>query len=180
MNNDDIIMKDRTNNKMINIRLEINIDNSINQNNNMNNHEKSNKLNYSSKKNYNANYIDNLFDSFNDNSKLENTSNNNYNYNENRNPNLFDNNRSNTFYTNNNTKITNENSNLNYQGDNGKIEEVFNGKKYFAYSEKKKENLNNEDKNRMTHKTEFKGKGNNLYSEISSLLLNDSLHIPNI
>ena len=180
MNNDDIIMKDRTNNKMSNIRLEINIDNSINQNNNMNNHEKSNKLNYSSKKNYNANYIDNLFDSFNDNSKLENTSNNNYNYNENRNPNLFDNNRSNTFYTNNNTKITNENSNLNYQGDNGKIEEVLNGKKYFAYSEKKKENLNNEDKNRMTHKTEFKGKGNNLYSEISSLLLNDSLHIPNI
>ena len=175
MNKDDIIMKDRIDNNMSNRRLEINVENRINQNNNINNHEKSNKLNYSSKKNYNANYIDNLFDSFNDNSKLDNT-----NYNENKNPNLINNNRSNTFYTNNNTKITNENSNLNYQRDNGKIEEVYNGKKYFAYSEKKKDNSNDEDKNRMNNKTEFKGKGNNLYSEISSLLLNDSLHIPNI
>ena len=175
MNKDDIIMKDRIDNNMSNRRLEINVENIINQNNNINNHEKSNKLNYSSKKNYNANYIDNLFDSFNDNSKLDNT-----NYNENKNPNLINNNRSNTFYTNNNTKITNENSNLNYQRDNGKIEEVYNGKKYFAYSEKKKDSSNDEDKNRMNNKTEFKGKGNNLYSEISSLLLNDSLHIPNI
>ena len=175
MNKDDIIMKERIYNNMSNRRLEINVENSINQNNNINNHEKSNKLNYSSKKNYNANYIDNLFDSFNNNSKLDNT-----NYNENKNPNLINNNRSNTFYTNNNTKITNENSNLNYQRDNGKIEEVYNGKKYFAYSEKKKDNSNDKDKNRMNNKTEFKGKGNNLYSEISSLLLNDSLHIPNI
>ena len=46
-----------------------------------------------------------------------------------------------------------------------------------AYSEKKQENVNNEGNN-INNKTAFKK--NNIYSEISSLLLNDSLHIPNI
>ena len=172
-NNDDIIMEDKFANNLLNKMSEINIDNNNNINS-KNNKDISNKLNYSSKKNYNTNYMDNLFDSFNDNSKIENN-----NYNENMNPNYIQKNNinmSNTLYS----KNTKENSNLNYQKDNGKIEEVCNGKKYLAYSEKKKENINNGEKKSITNKTEFKIKGNNIYSEISSLLLNDSLHIPNI
>ena len=175
MNNGDIIIEDKVDNNIYNKWEEINMDNSININPNNNikkNENKNVKLNYSSKKNYNVNYMDNLLDSFNDNSKIE-------NYKENKNPNFIQNNNiniSNTFYS----KITNENSNFNYQKDNGKMEEVYNGKKYLAYSEKKKEDLNNKEKNKMDNKTEFKPKGNNIYSEISSLLLNDSLHIPNI
>ena len=172
-NNDDIIMEDKFANNLLNKMSEINIDNNNNINS-KNNKDISNKLNYSSKKNYNTNYMDNLFDSFNDNSKIENN-----NYNENMNPNYIQKNNinmSNTLYS----KNTKEASNLNYQKDNGKIEEVCNGKKYLAYSEKKKENTNNGEKKSITNKTEFKVKGNNIYSEISSLLLNDSLHIPNI
>ena len=60
---DDIVMIDKTN-----------MDNSINVNNNEKyDNDKKMKLNYSSKKNFNANYMDNLFDSFNDISKIENT-----------------------------------------------------------------------------------------------------------
>ena len=59
--NEDIIMEDK-----------INKNNSINVTVN-NNDNKRNKLNCSSKKNFNANYMDNLFDSFNDISKIENT-----------------------------------------------------------------------------------------------------------
>ena len=160
--NDDIIMEDK-----------INMDNSINAT--VNNNDKRNKLNCSSKKNFNDNYMDNLFDSFNDINKIENTNVPKNNY---QNTSQF----SNTFYTinNNNVKANYENPNLNCKKENGKIEEdICNGKKFVAYSEKKKENINNEEKNILiNNKTAFKG--NNLYNEISSLLLNDSLHIPNI
>ena len=160
---DDIVMVDKTN-----------MDNSINMNNNEKyNNDKKMKLNYSSKKNFNANYMDNLFDSFNDISKIENTNLPKNNY---QDSSQF----SNTFYTNNiNIKTNYENPNFNYKKENGKTEAMHDEKKFMAYSEKKKENINNEEKNILiNNKTAFKG--NNLYNEISSLLLNDSLHIPNI
>ena len=160
---EDIIMADKTN-----------MDNSINLNNNEKyNNDKKMKLNYSSKKNFNANYMDNLFDSFNDISKIENTNIAKNNY---QDSSQF----SNTFYTNNiNIKTNYDNQNFNYKKENGKTEVMHDEKKFMAYSEKKKENINNEEKNILiNNKTAFKG--NNLYNEISSLLLNDSLHIPNI
>ena len=160
---DDIVMVDKTN-----------MDNSINVNNNEKyNNDKKMKLNYSSKKNFNANYMDNLFDSFNDISKIENTNIAKNNY---QDSSQF----SNTFYTNNiNIKTNYDNPNFNYKKENGKTEVMHDEKKFMAYSEKKKENINNEEKNILiNNKTAFKG--NNLYNEISSLLLNDSLHIPNI
>ena len=160
---DDIVMVDKTN-----------MDNSINMNNNEKyNNDKKMKLNYSSKKNFNANYMDNLFDSFNDISKIENTNLPKNNY---QDSSQF----SNTFYTNNiNIKTNYDNPNFNYKKENGKTEVMHDEKKFMAYSEKKKENINNEEKNILiNNKTAFKG--NNLYNEISSLLLNDSLHIPNI
>ena len=160
---DDIVMVDKTN-----------MDNSINVNNNEKyNNDKKMKLNYSSKKNFNANYMDNLFDSFNDISKIENTNIAKNNY---QDSSQF----SNTFYTNNiNIKTNYDNQNFNYKKENGKTEVMHDEKKFMAYSEKKKENINNEEKNILiNNKTAFKG--NNLYNEISSLLLNDSLHIPNI
>ena len=160
---EDVIMADKTN-----------MDNSINVNNNEKyNNDKKMKLNYSSKKNFNANYMDNLFDSFNDISKIENTNLPKNNY---QDSSQF----SNTFFTNNiNIKTNYDNPNFNYKKENGKTEVMHDEKKFMAYSEKKKENINNEEKNILiNNKTAFKG--NNLYNEISSLLLNDSLHIPNI
>ena len=199
--NNDIIMKDKTKNNILNNKEnEINLENSITMNNNKNNDNKSHKLNYSSKKNYDPDYMNNLFDSFNDNNKIDTHINNNINYNQKKNLiipiKLIHNNDSkisqyssmqnnnttnNTFFSNNNTKYTddnyNQNENIKYKIDNGKIDEVYNKKKYMAYSEKKQENVNNEGNN-INNKTAFKK--NNIYSEISSLLLNDSLHIPNI
>ena len=172
----------------------------MNNNNKINNDNKSNKLNCSSRKNYNANYMDNLFDSFNDISKIEtNNNNNNYyiepqqklipiklNQNESKmtqmtsfqNYNLS----KSTNNINNNLKTTNDenqnmNTYINYQKDNGLSNDYFNGKKYLAYSEKRKENVDNEQRRRIENKTEFK---NNFNNNISSMLLNDSLHIPNI
>ena len=159
-----------------------------NTKNNNNENNKSIKLNYSSKKNFNDNYMDNLFDSFNDISKIENQTNNNINYyNAQQNQKIIP-----IKLTQNESKMTqmssyqnynllkstyNINNNLNYQKDNGSTN-VFNNKKYFAYSEKKKENVNNGENRVLGNKTEFKM--NNLYSDISTILLNDSLHIPNI
>ena len=83
----------------------------------------------------------------------------------------------NTFYTKYTDDINNnnENININCQNDNGKIkEEKYNGKKYLSYSVNKKENLN-EEKNNPNNRTAFKG--NSIYDEISSLLLNEPLNI---
>ena len=198
----DIIMENKILNNINERRNEANMVDSMYMNNNTknNNDNKSNKLNYSSRKNYNDKYIDDLFDSFNDISKIENNNNNNY-YNAQQKKiipiKLIQNeskltqmssyqnyNLSNSTYNiNNNIKMVNdtkqnENTNINYQKDNGKTNYYNNEKKYLAYSEKKKENVNNEQKSRISNKTEFKN--NNLYSDISSILLNDSLHIPNI
>ena len=198
----DIIMENKILNNINERRNEANMVDSMYMNNNTknNNDNKSNKLNYSSRKNYNDKYIDDLFDSFNDISKIENNNNNNY-YDEQQKKiipiKLIQNeskltqmssyqnyNLSNSTYNiNNNIKMVNdtkqnENININYQKDNGKTNDYVNEKKYLAYSEKKKENVNNEQKSRISNKTEFKN--NNLYSDISSILLNDSLHIPNI
>ena len=198
----DIIMENKILNNINERRNEANMVDSMYMNNNTknNNDNKSNKLNYSSRKNYNDKYIDDLFDSFNDISKIENNNNNNY-YNAQQKKiipiKLIQNeskltqmssyqnyNLSNSTYNiNNNIKMVNdtkqnENININYQKDNGKTNYYNNEKKYLAYSEKKKENVNNEQKSRISNKTEFKN--NNLYSDISSILLNDSLHIPNI
>ena len=198
----DIIMENKILNNINERRNEANMVDSMYMNNNTknNNDNKSNKLNYSSRKNYNDKYIDDLFDSFNDISKIENNNNNNY-YNAQQKKiipiKLIQNeskltqmssyqnyNLSNSTYNiNNNIKMINdtkqnENTNINYQKDNGKTNYYNNEKKYLAYSEKKKENVNNEQKSRISNKTEFKN--NNLYSDISSILLNDSLHIPNI
>ena len=66
----DIIMENKISNNINEGRYETNMAESIymndNINNNINNDNKSKKLNFSSRKNYNPNYIDNLFDSFND------------------------------------------------------------------------------------------------------------------
>lgn len=83
----------------------------------------------------------------------------------------------NTFYTKYTDDINNnnENININCQKDNGKIEEEkYNGKKYLSYSVNKKENIN-EEKNNLNNRTAFKG--NSIYDEISSLLLNEPLNI---
>ena len=198
----DIIMENKILNNINERRNEANMVDSMYMNNNTknNNDNKSNKLNYSSRKNYNDKYIDDLFDSFNDISKIENNNNNNYydvqqkkiipikliqNESKLTQMSSYQNyNLSNSTYNiNNNIKMINdtkqnENTNINYQKDNGKTNYYNNEKKYLAYSEKKKENVNNEQKSRISNKTEFKN--NNLYSDISSILLNDSLHIPNI
>ena len=80
----DIIMENKISNNINEGRYETNMAESIymndNINNNINNDNKSKKLNFSSRKNYNPNYIDNLFDSFNDISKIETNNNNNNNY----------------------------------------------------------------------------------------------------
>ena len=198
----DIIMENKISNNINEVRYETNLANSIymNNNNKINNDNKGNKLNCSSRKNYNANYMDNLFDSFNDISKIEtNNNNNNYyieqqqklipiklNQNESKmtqmtsfqNYNLS----KSTNNINNNLKTVNDenqnmNTYINYQKDNGLSNNYFNGKKYLAYSEKRKENVDNEQRRRIENKTEFK---NNFNNNISSMLLNDSLHIPNI
>ena len=198
----DIIMENKILNNINERRNEANMVDSMYMNNNTknNNDNKSNKLNYSSRKNYNDKYIDDLFDSFNDISKIENNNNNNYydvqqkkiipikliqNESKLTQMSSYQNyNLSNSTYNiNNNIKMINdtkqnENTNINYQKDNGKTNYYNNEKKYLAYSEKKKENVNNEQKSRISNKTEFKNY--NLYSDISSILLNDSLHIPNI
>ena len=189
----DIVMENKISNNNINERrYDTNMADSIYMNNNTKNNNNENnksiKLNYSSKKNFNDNYMDNLFDSFNDISKIENQTNNNINYyNAQQNQKIIP-----IKLTQNESKMTqissyqnynllkstyNINNNLNYQKDNGSTN-VFNNKKYLAYSEKKKENVNNGENRVVGNKTEFKM--NNLYSGISTILLNDSLHIPNI
>ena len=180
------------------IIMENKISNNINEGRNDN---KSKKLNFSSRKNYNPNYIDNLFDSFNDISKIETNNNNNNNYyieqKQNIIPIKLNQNESkmtqmssyqnynlskSTYNINNNLKaINDENQNMNtyinYQKDNGLSKDYINGKKYLAYSEKRKEKADNEQIRVIANKTEFKSNFNN---DISSMLLNDSLHIPNI
>ena len=180
------------------IIMENKISNNINEGRNDN---KSKKLNFSSRKNYNPNYIDNLFDSFNDISKKETNNNNNYYYyieqKQNIIPIKLNQNESkmtqmssyqnynlskSTYNINNNLKaINDENQNMNtyinYQKDNGLSKDYINGKKYLAYSEKRKEKADNEQIRVIANKTEFKSNFNN---DISSMLLNDSLHIPNI
>ena len=161
------------------------------------------KLNFSSRKNYDTNYMDNLFDSFNNNVSSNNNNNdnvknenyNNYNLNNNvkihkiipikmcsENNSKLTNISSNTFYSNNNmTKVSNNENEININNenkeDNGNNNYIINGKKYITYSEKKKEN--EEQMKKISTKTEFK-RNNNIYSDISSQLLNESLHIPNI
>ena len=199
--NEDIMMENKISNDMSNIRNEINMENNTVINNKMNDNDDNNnnynrKLNYSSKKNYDPNYMDNLFDSFTDNTKTENQINNNIyslgnniqilpikmvknneskltQYSSTQNNNISNN----TFYTKYTDDINNnnENININCQNDNGKIEEEkYNGKKYLSYSVNKKENIN-EEKNNLNNRTAFKG--NSIYDEISSLLLNEPLNI---
>ena len=203
----DIIMENKISNNINEGKYETNMAESIYMNNNdinnnINNDNKSKKLNFSSRKNYNPNYIDNLFDSFNDISKIEtnnNNNNNNYYIEQKQNiiPIKLNQNESkmtqmssyqnynlskSTYNINNNLKaINDENQNMNtyinYQKDNGLAKDYINGKKYLAYSEKKKEKADNEQIRVIANKTEFKSNFNN---DISSMLLNDSLHIPNI
>ena len=202
----DIIMENKISNNINEGKYETNMAESIYMNNNdinnnINNDNKSKKLNFSSRKNYNPNYIDNLFDSFNDISKIETNNNNNNNYyieqKQNIIPIKLNQNESkmtqmssyqnynlskSTYNINNNLKaINDENQNMNtyinYQKDNGLAKDYINGKKYLAYSEKRKEKADNEQIRVIANKTEFKSNFNN---DISSMLLNDSLHIPNI
>ena len=202
----DIIMENKISNNINEGKYETNMAESIYMNNNdinnnINNDNKSKKLNFSSRKNYNPNYIDNLFDSFNDISKIETNNNNNNNYyieqKQNIIPIKLNQNESkmtqmssyqnynlskSTYNINNNLKaINDENQNMNtyinYQKDNGLSKDYINGKKYLAYSEKRKEKGDNEQIRVIANKTEFKSNFNN---DISSMLLNDSLHIPNI
>ena len=201
----DIIMENKISNNINEGKYETNMAESIYMNNNdinnnINNDNKSKKLNFSSRKNYNPNYIDNLFDSFNDISKIEtNNNNNNYYIEQKQNiiPIKLNQNESkmtqmssyqnynlskSTYNINNNLKsINDENQNMNtyinYQKDNGLSKDYINGKKYLAYSEKRKEKGDNEQIRVIANKTEFKSNFNN---DISSMLLNDSLHIPNI
>ena len=202
-----IIMENKISNNINEGKYETNMAESIYMNNNdinnnINNDNKSKKLNFSSRKNYNPNYIDNLFDSFNDISKIEtnnNNNNNNYYIEQKQNiiPIKLNQNESkmtqmssyqnynlskSTYNINNNLKaINDENQNMNtyinYQKDNGLSKDYINGKKYLAYSEKRKEKADNEQIRVIANKTEFKSNFNN---DISSMLLNDSLHIPNI
>ena len=200
----DIIMENKISNNINEGKYETNMAESIYMNNNdinnnINNDNKSKKLNFSSRKNYNQNYIDNLFDSFNDISKIETNNNNNYYIEQKQNiiPIKLNQNESkmtqmssyqnynlskSTYNINNNLKaINDENQNMNtyinYQKDNGLSKDYINGKKYLAYSEKRKEKGDNEQIRVIANKTEFKSNFNN---DISSMLLNDSLHIPNI
>ena len=200
----DIIMENKISNNINEGKYETNMAESIYMNNNdinnnINNDNKSKKLNFSSRKNYNPNYIDNLFDSFNDISKIETNNNNNYYIEQKQNiiPIKLNQNESkmtqmssyqnynlskSTYNINNNLKaINDENQNMNtyinYQKDNGLSKDYINGKKYLAYSEKRKEKGDNEQIRVIANKTEFKSNFNN---DISSMLLNDSLHIPNI
>ena len=200
----DIIMENKISNNINEGKYETNMAESIYMNNNdinnnINNDNKSKKLNFSSRKNYNPNYIDNLFDSFNDISKIETNNNNNYYIEQKQNiiPIKLNQNESkmtqmssyqnynlskSTYNINNNLKaINDENQNMNtyinYQKDNGLSKDYINGKKYLAYSEKRKEKADNEQIRVIANKTEFKSNFNN---DISSMLLNDSLHIPNI
>ena len=202
----DIIMENKISNNINEGKYETNMAESIYMNNNdinnnINNDNKSKKLNFSSRKNYNPNYIDNLFDSFNDISKIETNNNNNNNYyieqKQNIIPIKLNQNESkmtqmssyqnynlskSTYNINNNLReINDENQNMNtyinYQKDNGLSKDYINGKKYLAYSEKRKEKADNEQIRVIANKTEFKSNFNN---DISSMLLNDSLHIPNI
>ena len=199
-----IIMENKISNNINEGKYETNMAESIYMNNNdinnnINNDNKSKKLNFSSRKNYNPNYIDNLFDSFNDISKIETNNNNNYYIEQKQNiiPIKLNQNESkmtqmssyqnynlskSTYNINNNLKaINDENQNMNtyinYQKDNGLSKDYINGKKYLAYSEKRKEKADNEQIRVIANKTEFKSNFNN---DISSMLLNDSLHIPNI
>ena len=191
-NKKSVLFSNKKSNKKIDqndISVENKISNNINENNiSQKNEDKNNNLNISSRKNYNANNRDNLFDFFNDNNKIENNINNNFQQNQRIIPIKFsrneskitqissyqnDNNISNFSY--NNGINQKEDSYINYQKDNGKTNYFNNGNNYF--SEKKKENVNNENIKEINNRTEFKF-NNNIYLDISSQLLNESLHIP--
>ena len=185
-NNKSLLLTNKKSSKKIeqdNIIMENKISNNINDNNN--------NLNISSRKNYNSNNRDNLFDSFNDNNKIENNTNINMQQKQRNIPIKFSRNESkitqiSSYQNDNMSNIAynnginqNDNYYMNYQKDNGRINNFNNVKKYVAFSEKKKENINNENIKEINNRTEFKFNNNN-YSDISSQLLNDSLHIPNI
>ena len=185
-NNKSLLLTNKKSSKKIeqdNIIMENKISNNINDNNN--------NLNISSRKNYNTNNRDNLFDSFNDNTKIENNTNINLQQKQRNIPIKFSRNESkitqiSSYQNDNMSNIAynnginqNDNYYINYQKDNGRINNFNNVKKYVAFSEKKKENVNNENIKEINNRTEFKFNNNN-YSDISSQLLNDSLHIPNI
>ena len=185
-NNKSLLLTNKKSSKKIeqdNIIMENKISNNINDNNN--------NLNISSRKNYNTNNRDNLLDSFNDNTKIENNTNINLQQKQRNIPIKFSRNESkitqiSSYQNDNMSNIAynnginqNDNYYINYQKDNGRINNFNNVKKYVAFSEKKKENVNNENIKEINNRTEFKFNNNN-YSDISSQLLNDSLHIPNI
>lgn len=191
-NNKSLLLSNKKSSKKIeqnDIIMENKISNNINEN--QKNIDNNNNLNISSRKNYNTNNRDNLFDSFNDNSNRENNINNNLQQKQRNIPIKFSRNESKitqiSRYQNdnisniahNNGINQNDNYYINYQKDNGRTNNFNNGKKYLAFSEKKKENVNNENIKEINNRTEFKF-NNIIYNDISSQLLNDSLHIPNI
>ena len=191
-NNKSFLLSNKKSSKKIeqnDIIMENKISNNINEN--QKNIDNNNNLNISSRKNYNTNNRDNLFDSFNDNSNIENNINNNLQQKQRNIPIKFSRNESKitqiSSYQNdnisniahNNGINQNDNYYINYQKDNGRTNNFNNGKKYLAFSEKKKENVNNENIKEINNRTEFKF-NNSIYNDISSQLLNDSLHIPNI
>ena len=191
-NNKSFLLSNKKSSKKIeqnDIIMENKISNNINEN--QKNIDNNNNLNISSRKNYNTNNRDNLFDSFNDNNNIENNINNNLQQKQRNIPIKFSRNESKitqiSSYQNdnisniahNNGINQNDNYYINYQKDNGRTNNFNNGKKYLAFSEKKKENVNNENIKEINNRTEFKF-NNSIYNDISSQLLNDSLHIPNI
>ena len=191
-NNKSLLLSNKKSSKKIeqnDIIMENKISNNINEN--QKNIDNNNNLNISSRKNYNTNNRDNLFDSFNDNSNIENNINNNLQQKQRNIPIKFSRNESkitqiSSYQNDNISNIAhnngiNQNNNyyINYQKDNGRTNNFNNGKKYLAFSEKKKENVNNENIKEINNRTEFKF-NNSIYNDISSQLLNDSLHIPNI
>ena len=191
-NNKSLLLSNKKSSKKIeqnDIIMENKISNNINEN--QKNIDNNNNLNISSRKNYNTNNRDNLFDSFNDNNNIENNINNNFHKKQRNIPIKFSRNESKitqiSSYQNdnisniahNNGINQNDNYYINYQKDNGRTNNFNNGKKYLAFSEKKKENVNNENIKEINNRTEFKF-NNIIYNDISSQLLNDSLHIPNI
>jgi len=191
-NNKSLLLSNKKSSQKIeqnDIIMENKISNNLNEN--QKNIDNNNNLNISSRKNYNTNNRDNLFDSFNDNSNIENNINNNLQQKQRNIPIKFSRNESKitqiSSYQNdnisniahNNGINQNDNYYINYQKDNGRTNNFNNGKKYLAFSEKKKENVNNENIKEINNRTEFKF-NNIIYNDISSQLLNDSLHIPNI
>ena len=195
------------NNISVNVDNNMNLKNHANINMDLdikkreNNESSIKQLNYSSRKNYNANYMDNLFDSFNNNKNINTDINNNENINININNNIVNHNKERKnipikIICGNKSQLTNVTSNKSFISNNNYENKISQNnendennnninyqKKYLIYSEKKKENVNNNnyesELNKKSMKTEFKSK-NSIYADISSQLLNESLHIPNI